>query len=193
MRQNVGRTVFVRILRRIEIVHSTRFSVTDIQPIGMGVEVIDVQVVLFQKCCRKPGTIILRLLVLIVVCRRHNTLNSDISAVAVSTAVSGVPAGEAKGQILPSTGVVYIIMYSDVFHIAIVSCSGVLLRRCRSTCYRNPICVVNSNTDNFALHRNGGHIDVVWIVFCEQKFVDGYTAKSCCVIRFQNCHCHFPP
>ena len=54
---------------RIKVVHSTRFSVPDIQPVGMGVEVIDVKAILIQKRCCQSCTVVLRLLVLIVVRR----------------------------------------------------------------------------------------------------------------------------
>ena len=131
----------------------------------MGVEMIDVQSILFQKGCCQFCCIVLRLLIRRIVCRGHNALNGDGSSVAVSRTVSGVPAAQAVGQILPCTHVIHIVMDTHILHIVIDRRPCVLFRRSRSACYGDPVCVVNSHTNDFPCHGNRGHIDVVGIVF----------------------------
>ena len=131
----------------------------------MRVEMVDVQSILFQKGCCQFCCIIFRLLIRRIVRRGHNTLDGNGSSVAVPRTVSGVPAAQTVGQILPCTHVIHIIMNSHVLHVVIDGCPCVLFRRGRSACYGDPVCVVNCYTDNFALHGNRGHINVVGIMF----------------------------
>ena len=133
----------------------------------MGVEMIDVQSILFQKGCCQFCCIVLRLLIRRIVCRGHNTLDSDGSPVAVPRAISGVPAAQAVGQILPCTHVIHIVVDTHVLHVVIDRCPCVLLRRGRSACYGDPVRVMDGHTDDFPRHGNRGHINVVGIVFGE--------------------------
>ena len=148
----------------------------------MRVEMVDVQSILFQKGCCQFRCIVLRLFIDRIVRRGHNTLDSNGSAISIATAISGMPAAQAVGQILPCTHVIHIIMNSHVPHVVIDGCSRVLLRRGRAACYGDPVCVVDSYTNDFSCHGNRGHINVVGIVFGEQIFVDGDTAKCRCCI-----------
>ena len=149
----------------------------------MGVEMVDVQSILFQKGCCQFCCIVLRLFIRRIVCRGHNAFNGNGSAISITTAISGVPAAQAVGQILPCTHVIHIVMNSHVLHVVIDGCSCVLFRRGRSACYGDPICVVDSHTNDFSCHRNRRHINVVGIVFGEQILVDLYSIQSRCCIR----------
>ena len=133
----------------------------------MRVEMVDVQSILFQKGCCQFRCIVLRLFINRIVCRGHNALNGDGSSVAVPRTVSGVPAAQAVGQILPCTDIVNIIMDTHILHVVIDGCPCVLFRRGRAACYCDPVCVVNSHTNDFPRHGNRGHINVVGIVFGE--------------------------
>ena len=44
-------------------------------------------------------------------------------------------------------------------------CPCVLFRRGRAACYCDPVCVVNSHTNDFPRHGNRGHINVVGIPY----------------------------
>ena len=96
-----------------------------------------------------------------------HSIDSNGSSVAVSRTVSGVPAAQAVGQILPCTHVIHIVMNSHILHVVIDRCSRVLFRRGRSACYGDPVRVMDGHTDDFSCHGNRGHIDVVGIVFGE--------------------------
>ena len=61
-------------------------------------------------------------------------------------------AAQAVGQILPRTHVIHIVVDTHVLHVVIDRCPCVLLRRGCAACYRNPVGIVDSYTDNFALH-----------------------------------------
>ena len=167
MRQNVRRTHFVPIVRGVQLVNRSVSSVTNIEPVGMRVEMVDVQSILFQKCCGKFRTIVLRLLIRRIVRRGHNTLNGNGSAISITTAISGVPAAQAVGQILPCTYIIHIVMDTHILHVVIDGCPCVLFRRGRAACYCDPVCVVNSHTNDFPRHGNRGHINAVGIVFGE--------------------------
>ena len=167
MRQNVRRTHFVPIVHGVQLVDRSISSVTNIEPVGMRVEMIDVQSILFQKCCGKFRTVVLRLLIRRIVRRGHNALDGNGSSIAVSRAISGVPAAQAVGQILPCTYVIHIVMDTHILHVVIDRRPCVLFRRGRSACYGDPVCVVNSHTNDFPCHGNRGHINAVGIMFCE--------------------------
>ena len=142
-------------------------SVTNIEPVGMCVKMVDVQSILFQKGCCQFRCIVLRLFINRIVCRGHNTLNGDGSSVAVPRTISGVPAAQAVGQILPCTRVIHIVVDTHILHVVIDRCPCVLFRRGRATCYGDPVCVMDGHTDDFPCHGNRGQINVVGIVFGE--------------------------
>ena len=98
MRQDVRRTHLVPIVHGVQLVNRSVSSVTNIEPMGMGVEMVDVQSILFQKGCCQFCCIVLRLLIRRIICRGHNALDSNGSSVAVSRTVSGVPAAQAVGR-----------------------------------------------------------------------------------------------
>ena len=167
MGQDVRRTHLVPIVHGVQLVNSSVSSVTNIEPVGMRVEVADVQSILFQKGCGKFRCIVLRLLIRRIIRRGHNAFNGNGSAISITTAISGVPAAQAVGQILPCTYIIHIVMDTHILHVVIDGCPCVLFRRGRSACYGDPVCVVNSHTNDFPRHGNRGHINVVGIVFGE--------------------------
>ena len=167
MGQDVRRTHLVPIVHGVQLVNSSVSSVTNIEPVGMRVEVADVQSILFQKGCGKFRCIVLRLLIRRIIRRGHNAFNGNGSAISITTAISGMPAAQAVGQILPCTYIIHIIMNSHVLHVVIDRCSRVLFRRGRAACYGDPIGIVDGHTDDFPCHGNRGHINVVGIVFGE--------------------------
>ena len=128
MRQNVRRTHFVPIVHGVQLVNRSGLAVPDVQPVGMGVEMVDVQSILFQKGCCQFRCIVLRLFINRIVRRGHNTLNGNGSAISITTAISGVPAAQAVGQILPCTYIIHIVMDTPSFMllltVALVYCSA---------------------------------------------------------------------
>ena len=91
------------------------------------------------------------------------TVNNNMKDVRVHYYVDNVCAW----QNLPCTYIIHIIVNSHVLHVVIDGCSRILFRRGRSACYGDPVCVVNSHTNDFPRHGNRGHINAVGIMFCE--------------------------
>lgn len=63
VRQNVEWTHLVRVSRCIEIIYTARLSISDIEPVGMCVKMVDSEIVFLQQGCGKSCTIVLRLLI----------------------------------------------------------------------------------------------------------------------------------
>jgi len=190
MGQNIQRTHLVRVSHGVQLINCASLAVLDIQPMRVREKALNSKSVLFEQSRCQSCRIVLGGTVSGIVCRTHDALNGDGPAITIAAAVRSVPAGQVKGQILPSpngngegtpdgmmsgvprTDVIHIVMHTDIIHITIVGGTSVLFRRCCSLGGFNPISVMNRNTNN-ALHFHGGHCNISGIVLCEQKFVDG--------------------
>ena len=141
------------------------------------------QTVLFEQSRSQSRTVIFRFLISCIVSGTHDALNRNCFSVSISGTVRSVPAGECQRQVLPSTGIVHVIVNTHIVHVAVYRGTSVLLRRSCAGCNGNPVCVMHGHTDNFSCHRGTRHINSIWVMLGKQIFLDGHTAKICCGIR----------
>ena len=94
MGQNVRRAHLVAVVHSVQLVSTAALAVPDVQPVGMGVQPVGAQAVLFQQCSCQTCGVIFCLFVRCVTAAVHDALNGNGSAVAVSAAVGSMPAGQ---------------------------------------------------------------------------------------------------